>query len=71
MRVLVKQVWAAAILARRAVWLRSPNSGNANNVRIVNSTGALNNNNAVGGFGVAADCGNVEIKVRRFGNITA
>ncbi|MEG0936142.1 MAG: DUF6273 domain-containing protein [Clostridia bacterium] len=53
------------------MWLRSPNSGNANNVRIVNSTGALNNNNAVNGNGVAADCGNVEIKVRRFGNITA
>ena len=35
--------------------LRSPNPGNANNVRYVNTSGALNNNNANNGYGRAAD----------------
>ena len=37
-------------------WLRTPNSGNANNVRNVNTDGSLNNNNANNGNGVAPDC---------------
>ncbi len=36
-------------------WLRSPNVGNANNVRNVNTSGALNNNNARNGNAVAPD----------------
>ena len=41
----------------RNQWLRSPNVGNANNVRNVNaSTGALNNNNANNSNAVAPDC---------------
>ncbi|MDO4356381.1 MAG: DUF6273 domain-containing protein [Clostridia bacterium] len=39
-------------------WLRSPNPWNANNVRIVTSAGALNNNNANNGNGLAAACFN-------------
>lgn len=39
-------------------WLRSPNPWNANNVRIVNPSGALNNNNATNGNGLAAVCFN-------------
>ena len=39
-------------------WLRSPNPWNANNVRIVNPSGALNNNNATNGNGLAAACFN-------------
>ncbi|MEG2860428.1 MAG: DUF6273 domain-containing protein, partial [Clostridia bacterium] len=35
-------------------WLRSPYSGHAGTVRIVNSSGALYLSTAVGGFGVAA-----------------
>lgn len=46
----------AAGTARNA-WLRSPNPSNANNARIVNSDGTLNNNNAYNGNGVAPDCG--------------
>ena len=37
-------------------WLRSPNVSNANNVRNVNSTGALDNNNAINAYGLAPDC---------------
>lgn len=37
-------------------WLRTPNSGNANNVRNVKSDGTLNNNNAMNANGVAPDC---------------
>ena len=36
-------------------WLRSPNPSNANNVRNVNTSGALDNNNANNSNGVAAD----------------
>jgi len=36
-------------------WLRSPNTGNANNVYNVNTSGALNNNNANNTNGVAPD----------------
>lgn len=37
-------------------WLRTPNSGNSNNVRNVNTDGSLNNNNAYNGNnGVAPD----------------
>ena len=36
-------------------WLRSPNPSNANNVRNINPDGALNNNNANNGNGVAPD----------------
>ena len=43
--------------------MRSPNPGNANNVRNVNTSGALNNNNAYNGNGAAADCGDSELKV--------
>ena len=39
-------------------WLRSPNPWNANNVRNVNPSGALNNNNANNGYGLAAACFN-------------
>lgn len=35
---------------------RSPNSGNANNVRNVNPSGNVNNNNAANSNGVAPDC---------------
>ena len=35
--------------------LRSPNPSNANNVRNINPDGALNNNNANNGNGVALD----------------
>lgn len=34
-------------------WLRTPNTGNANNVMNVNSDGNVNNNNAVNSNGVA------------------
>ena len=37
-------------------WLRSPNPWNANYVRIVAPSGALNNNNAASGNGLAAAC---------------
>ena len=40
----------------RNQWLRSPNPGNANNPRIVNSSGAVNNNNANNSNAVAPDC---------------
>lgn len=40
----------------RNQWLRTPNTGNANNPRIVNNTGALNNNNANNSNAVAPDC---------------
>lgn len=36
-------------------FLRSPNVGNTNNVRIVNTTGVLNNNNANNNNGFAPD----------------
>lgn len=43
------------MLSARNWWLRSPNPSNANNERNVNTSGALNNNNANNGNGVAAD----------------
>lgn len=43
--------------------LRSPNAGNANNVRNVNPSGSLNNNNANNGNGSAPDCMNARNKV--------
>lgn len=36
-------------------WLRSPNPSNGNNERNVNTSGALNNNNAYNGNGAVAD----------------
>ena len=48
----------SAISTARNWWLRSPNPGNANNVRNVNSDGSLNNNNANNGNGAVADCEN-------------
>ena len=38
-----------------AWWLRTPNPSNGYNVRYVNSSGALNNNNANNSNGSAAD----------------
>ena len=46
----------AAISTARNWWLRSPNPGNANNVRNVNPDGALDGNIAGGGYGAAAAC---------------
>ena len=40
----------------RSAWLRSPNVGNSNNVYNVNSSGALNNNNANNANGLVPDC---------------
>lgn len=37
-------------------WLRTPNSDNANNVRLVNSDGSMNNNNANNANAHAPDC---------------
>lgn len=48
---------------KRLWWLRSPNAGNANNVRNVNPSGALNNNNATNSNGVAPDCEKGSYKV--------
>lgn len=42
-------------MTARNQWLRSPNPGNANNVRNVNTSGALNNNNAYNGNALAPD----------------
>lgn len=39
-------------------FLRSPNPSNCNNVRNVNSSGALNNNNARNANGAVDDCEN-------------
>lgn len=44
-----------------AWWLRSPNVGNTNNSRNVNTTGELNNNNANNTNGSAADYRNNEL----------
>lgn len=46
----------AAQTTARYWWLRSPNPWSANNVRIVNPSGALNNGNATDGSGLAAAC---------------
>lgn len=43
-------------MTARNQWLRSPNPGNANNVRNVNASGALNNNNAYNSNALAPDC---------------
>lgn len=40
---------------KNSQWLRTPNPTNANNVRNVNTSGALNNNNANNTNGSAAD----------------
>ena len=40
----------------RYVWLRSPNPGNANDARYVNTSGALIHNVANNAYGVAAAC---------------
>ena len=42
--------------APRWYWLRTPNTGNGNNVRNVNTDGSLSNNNANNSNGVLADC---------------
>ena len=42
-------------LSARNWWLRSPNPSNANNERNVNTSGALDNNNANNGNGAVAD----------------
>ena len=47
----------------RYCWLRSPNPNNANNVRIVNTDGSLNNNNANNANGAVPDCENGQIQV--------
>jgi len=44
-------------------WLRSPNTGNANNVYNVNTTGVLTNNNANNGNGCAPDRKHRQLKV--------
>lgn len=49
----------------RNVWLRSPNPSNANNVRIVNTDGSVNNNNANNSHGVAADCEKLSVSSSR------
>jgi hypothetical protein len=51
--------------------LRSPNVGNANNVRNVNPSGALNNNNATNSNGVAQDCEKRPHKVSQKAEIRA
>lgn len=47
----------------RYAWLRSPNPSNANNERIVNTDGSVNNNNAYNSNGVAPDCENSPYQV--------
>ncbi len=47
----------------RYAWLRSPNPSNANNERIVNVDGSVNNNNARNGNGACADCEKSPIQV--------
>lgn len=44
-------------------WLRSPNPGNANNVRNVNTSGGMNNNNANNSYAAVPDCGLVPERV--------
>lgn len=44
-------------------WLRTPNTGNANNERNVNASGGSNNNNANNAYGAVPDCVNSEIRV--------
>ena len=44
-------------MTARNWWLRSPNPSNCNNVRNVNSSGVLNNNNANNTYGELDDCG--------------
>lgn len=48
-------------------WLRSPNVGNSNNVRNVNTDGSLNNNNANNSQGLVPDCINSQLRVRPIG----
>ena len=48
-------------LSARTWWLRSPNS-NSNNERNVNTSGAVNNNNATNTNGVVPDCEYVRFK---------
>lgn len=43
-------------MTARNWWLRSPNPTNCNNVRNVNASGALNNNNANNAYGAVDDC---------------
>ena len=45
------------------LWLRSPNPGNANNERIVNTSGEVNNNNANNSNGAVADCEKCQYQV--------
>lgn len=42
--------------------MRTPNRWNANNVRIVNPSGALNNNNALNNNALVPDCENVRFE---------
>lgn len=48
-------------LLARSWWVRSPNS-NSNNERNVNTSGAVNNNNATNTNGVVPDCEYVRFK---------
>lgn len=43
-------------MSPRNWWLRTPNVGNANNSRNVNTSGSLDNNNANNGNGASPDC---------------
>ena len=42
--------------------MRTPNAWNANNVRLVNPDGTLNNNNAMNSNALAPDCEKVRFK---------
>lgn len=44
------------MVVARNWWLRSPNPGNSNNPRNVNTDGQVNNNNANNANGAAPDC---------------
>ena len=52
-----------AVVVTRNWWLRSPNPGNANNVRNVNTSGAVNNNNVNNANGLSPDCVYSQLKV--------
>ena len=56
MKSMLRHGGSNANMTARNQWLRSPNVGNANNVRNVNTSGALNNNNANNANALAPDC---------------
>ena len=58
-------------MSPRNWWLRSPNVSNSNNVRNVNTSGSLNNNNANNAYGVAPDCVYSQFKVSFIAEIRA